>query len=691
MSTSRPDTDPAGPGAAVAGAQDGLAAIARDALLHQLSRGDARQALQLAVSALAARRASACALQALDPLGAERWRFGDCEGWPVDLTTLGGLQGRLWLQPHAEIEAQAATLGPLLPTLAALLQRDAQEQAPGDTRAHSHAALMRAALAGADTFVWEWRVDSDWLGDIQEGLRLLGYAPHEIGHTQEDWSRLIHPEDLPGHDQAFWRHARGEVEIYESVYRARHKNGQWRWMLERGRVVEHDAEGQPLRVVGTQVDVTERREAERQAQMAVQRLEQIARQVPGMLFMYELERGRGGRLRYASERGPALFGLPADAAGEDLQAVWAMLQPQDRERMYGSFVLSARTLCDWTCDFRIQRPDGVLRHLTARATPERLSPDLTRWSGYVEDVTERVELEQARREAADASAANRAKTAFLSRMSHELRTPLNAVLGFTQLLELDRSDPASPGQLRRLALVREAGQHLLQMIGDLLDLTRIESGGLALSPEPLVVRPLAAQTLEMMRSAAQAAQVQLLLQPGGETLVAQADRTRLRQVLLNLLSNAIKYNRPGGRVELQVRAQGASQVLVAVSDTGLGIAQEQLERIFEPFERGEQAKSTVEGAGIGLAVTKALVELMRGRIELSSWPGLGSSFRVLLPRVPARPVDPAADPAAGMAADVEADPAARSTADPGADPGAGSPPGTAVAPGSGAGEGQSAT
>jgi signal transduction histidine kinase len=174
------------------------------------------------------------------------------------------------------------------------------------------------------------------------------------------------------------------------------------------------------------------------------------------------------------------------------------------------------------------------------------------------------------------------------------------------------------------------------MISDLLDLTRIESGGLALAPEPLAVHPLAAQTLEMMQAAAQAAQVQLLLQTGGETLLAHADRTRLRQVLLNLLSNAIKYNRPGGRVELQVRAQGSQQVLVAVSDTGLGIAESQHERIFEPFERGEQASGAVEGAGIGLAVTKALVELMQGRIELSSRPGLGSSFRVLLPRVAAR-------------------------------------------------------
>jgi PAS domain S-box-containing protein len=627
-----------------------LAVVARDALLHQLGRGNARQALQLALSALAAALGRPCGLQALDAQGTPRWHCGPCTGLALPLRELGLLQGRLYLPqglpgaaaPPLEADAAAqaaAALADLLPTLAALLQRDALDSA-SDGRPDTHALLLRAALAGTDTFAWEWRLDNDWLGDIDEGLRLLGYGPDEVGHTQADWNRLIHPDDLEANDAAFWRHARGEAEIYESAYRARHKNGQWRWMLERGRVVERDAQGQPLRVVGTQVDVTERREAERQAQAAVQRLEQIASQVPGMLFMYELQRGGGGLLRYASARGPALFGLPPVAVQQDMQAIWDLIPEDDRLRMYEAFSLSARTLCDWTCDFRVQRPDGVWRNMSARATPERIAADLTRWYGYIEDVTERVELEQARREAASASAANRAKTEFLSRMSHELRTPLNAVLGFTQLIEIDRSDPASPGQLRRLALVREAGEHLLRMIGDLLDLTRIESGGLALAPEPLAVHPLAAQTLEMMRSAALAAQVQLLLQPGGEALLARADRTRLRQVLLNLLSNAIKYNRPGGRVELQVRAQGPAHVLVAVSDTGLGIAPDQLSRVFEPFERGAQAHGPVEGAGIGLAVTQALVAMMQGRIEVSSRPGLGSSFRVLLPRVGAATAQP---------------------------------------------------
>ncbi len=609
-----------------------LEAIARDALLHHLDRGDARQALSLALSALAAWLGGPCGLTSLGASGEVRWTEGPSQGHPMPVAGLGRQLGHLWL-PAAQ---PPASLAPLLPTLAALLQREAADAAQV-AQPDGHAALLRAALAGSDTFTWEWNLDNDWLGDIDDGLRLLGYAIDEVGHTQDDWDRLIHPDDLAANDLAFQRHAAGETEIYEHTYRARHRNGEWRWMLERGRIVERHPDGRPRRVVGTQVDVTERRATERAATEAVQRLEQIARQVPGMLYMYELRRGAGGSLRYSSERGPAVFGLPQTDVQSDLSAVWTVIPEEDRQQMYRAFLLSARTLCDWTCEFRVRRPDGEWRHLSARATPERVADGLTRWYGYIEDVTERVQLEEARRDAALASAANRAKTEFLSRMSHELRTPLNAVLGFTQLMEIDHADPPSAGQQRRLRLVREAGEHLLTMIGDLLDLTRIESGGMALSFEPVAVHELAAQTLEMMRSAALVAQVQMRLLEGGETLLAHADRTRMRQVLLNLLSNAVKYNRPGGSVTVQVFVAAGGGMVLEVADTGLGIAAPDLPLIFEPFQRGPHAGSSIEGAGIGLSVTRALVSLMQGHVQVHSQPGVGSRFAVSLPRVGAPP------------------------------------------------------
>ena len=284
----------------------------------------------------------------------------------------------------------------------------------------------------------------------------------------------------------------------------------------------------------------------------------------------------------------------------------------------------------------MQAASGDLRWIRATASPLRRSDGSTVWHGYMQDVSELRELEHARQDKAAAEAANRAKTEFLSRMSHELRTPLNAVLGFSQLLEIDRNDRLSDGQRRRVKLIREAGEHLLKMIGDLLDLTRIESGSLQVQIDAVPLRALAEEALDMVRPLAGTAQLHLHLRVEDETLAAQADRTRLRQVLLNLLSNAIKYTPPGGSVELRIapsaEAGGRHWLALSVQDTGVGIDAADMLHLFEPFNRLAQARGGIEGSGIGLSVTRALVTLMHGRIEARSEAGVGSCFEVTLPR-----------------------------------------------------------
>jgi PAS domain S-box-containing protein len=523
----------------------------------------------------------------------------------------------------------AAALDELLPTAAALLLREA-EHGEDEVRAGA-LALMRAALGGAETFVWEWDIDSDRLSDIDQGFLLLGYDAAQIGHTQDDWNALIHPDERAANHEAYLRHARGEAEIYEHVYRARDAAGRWRWLLERGRIVEHHPDGRPRRMLGTQTDITARRAIEAAASEANERLARIAEHVPGMLFQLRREPDGRTHFAFASERCRALLGLEPEALRADAAAMLRRMEPADRKTMLASVAASARTLQRWQVDFRIHVGDGSIRWMRGDASPRRESDGATLWHGYIEDATERRELERAQGDAAAAAAANRAKTEFLSRMSHELRTPLNAVLGFTQLLEIDEVDPPSEGQARRLKLIRDAGEHLLQMIGDLLDLTRIESGGMTLRLDTVALREIAAAGLEMLRAEAERAQVALQLAPGGAGLSAHADRTRLRQVVLNLLSNAIKYNRPGGRVEVTIEPVGDDRVRLIVRDTGIGIAEPDLGRLFDPFFRAAGAPGAVDGAGIGLAVTRSLVGLMGGRVDVQSTPGAGSAFSVTLP------------------------------------------------------------
>jgi len=247
--------------------------------------------------------------------------------------------------------------------------------------------------------------------------------------------------------------------------------------------------------------------------------------------------------------------------------------------------------------------------------------------------TRRVELAVAEAERAReaAVAANQAKSEFLSRMSHELRTPLNAVVGFAQLMESDQEHALGPRHRRWIELVRQAGWHLLEMINDILDLSRIESDRLELRAEALCLQPLLEQTLAMVERLAAQRQVTVTLVPAGAALSVLGDATRVKQIVTNLLSNAVKYNVDNGRVEILCRAVGG-RVEIEVRDTGLGMSAAQLEQLFQPFNRLGREHTELQGTGIGLVISRRLAEMMGGRLQASSEAGKGSSFVLTLPR-----------------------------------------------------------
>ncbi len=251
--------------------------------------------------------------------------------------------------------------------------------------------------------------------------------------------------------------------------------------------------------------------------------------------------------------------------------------------------------------------------------------------GVVEDVTEHMKLEEAERAREAAEASNRAKSDFLSRMSHELRTPLNAMLGFAQLLELDHRHPLSPTQQPWVAQIQRAGWHLLEMINDVLDLSRIESGNLRLQTETLNLAELVDACRSMVLADAERRGIAITVELGIGASNVLGDATRVKQILTNLLSNAVKYNVDGGRVQLVARVIGEDSVAISVSDTGLGMTSEQLGQLFQPFNRLGLEKSTLQGTGIGLVISQRLAELMGGSLRARSVAGEGSSFVLRLP------------------------------------------------------------
>jgi signal transduction histidine kinase/ActR/RegA family two-component response regulator len=262
------------------------------------------------------------------------------------------------------------------------------------------------------------------------------------------------------------------------------------------------------------------------------------------------------------------------------------------------------------------------------------------------DITSLQQAREALRAAKeDAERANEAKSRFLSAMSHELRTPLNAVIGFSQVLAHNGEDNLLPRQVRQLGEIRKAGEHLLALINDLLDLARVESGHVALDLAPVALAPLAEECLQLVQPQAQARGCRLQPPLLGGAMV-RADRMRLKQVLLNLLSNAVKFNRPGGRIWLQAGESGESgaSLRIEVHDEGPGLSGEGQARLFRPFERLGADGAGILGTGIGLALSRQLVVAMQGRIGVDSQPGQGSSFWVELPRA----VDDSVLPALGL-------------------------------------------
>jgi signal transduction histidine kinase/CheY-like chemotaxis protein len=224
--------------------------------------------------------------------------------------------------------------------------------------------------------------------------------------------------------------------------------------------------------------------------------------------------------------------------------------------------------------------------------------------------------------------ASAAKSDFLSRMSHELRTPLTAILGFSELLGFEDLTEPQRANLRHISA---AGQHLLALINEVLDISRIESGTMTISPEPVGVRDLLDELVVLLGPQSGGRRVTVHVAGADCDVHVLADRQRLKQVLLNLMSNAIKYNRDGGSIRVSCRAMGDDLLRIAVDDTGYGLAPDQVERLFRPFERLGAEVGSIEGTGIGLALSKGLIEAMGGTIGVESQPGQGSTFWVEMP------------------------------------------------------------
>jgi PAS domain S-box-containing protein len=489
------------------------------------------------------------------------------------------------------------------------------------------------ALRGSKLALWDLDVETGRVFLSEDWGTIVGTERRDVVVPIASLTALVHPDDLPNITATAFAAFKGERPEYLVEHRVRTSHGRWKWIQSHGMVTERRPNGRAKRMTGTNADIDARKHAEEAMVAAESRLREVTDGLPGAVYQFQWSGGSRVRFNFLSAGVLDLLGVGREAILRAPRLVFGAVVKEDRR----AFLESLRAAItggavEWSHEFRVVRKDGRL--VWSRSVASRLGTGSDAvWNGYWVDISSLIDAERKLREARDAAeSANRAKSAFLAAMSHEIRTPMNAILGMVELLEISSTNREHRDML---SVINASSQSLLQILNDVLDLSKVEAGHLTLAPVP-------SSLTELVRSVALtfadgARRKGLALEWHADTALAprlRFDPARLRQVLLNLVGNGIKFTETG-TVSIRARViesrPEAQRIEIVVRDSGIGIARDDQDRLFQPFVQAEAPLSRNRGGtGLGLAISRRLAELMNGELTLASEPGHGTTVTLSL-------------------------------------------------------------
>jgi two-component system cell cycle sensor histidine kinase PleC len=530
------------------------------------------------------------------------------------------------------------------------------------TRAREADLIHDTVLSRIDTALnrgrcglWDWDLARGRVFWSHSMFDILGLPPKDDLLTFGEVNALVHKDDINLYELAT-QVADAKVQSIDHAFRMRHANGRWLWLRARCELARQEGDGD-LHLIGIAVNITEQKNLVERTMAADLRLRDAIETIPEAFVLWDAD----NRLVLCNSNFQQLHHLPDEAVVADTPYATVVAAGRKRTAVANDDGQppGART-------FETQLDDGRWMHISERRTKDggyvSVGTDITkiklheqklvdgekRQKATIDDLRKSQEAlqlqteqladlaEKYAEEKTRAEEANQAKSKFLANMSHELRTPLNAIIGFSEIMEAAMFGPLGAEKYSEYSRdIRESGQYLLEVINDILDMSKIEAGGIRLAPKELELDPVLADSLRVVWQRANEKHVNLSshIDPA---IRLKADRRALKQIVLNILSNAVKFTPDGGSVTVRGRVRGG-MVTIAIEDNGIGIPKDALHKLGRPFEQVEsQLTKRHQGSGLGLAIAKSLVELHGGAMRICSALGKGTTVVVRLP-LEARP------------------------------------------------------